>query len=176
MQRIGVDTAQYPAGFWRGRYRDASAHRPARGRYAPRLRVEDHRDPSPWVVNLDRAPVTAAEFVRGIVREMKLRFYQARSMASYRRALSGFLRWVGMEPATVGREEVREYLELLVDGGASASWVSVVLSAIRTAFDKMCGRSITLGLATPRRSQRLPVVLSSAEIVRRPCATSCCWG
>jgi integrase len=57
-------------------------------------------------------------------------------------------------------------LELLVDGGASASWVGVHLSAIRTAFDKMCGRQITSGLMSPRRPKRLPVVLSQPEVLR----------
>jgi hypothetical protein len=37
---------------------------------------------------------------------------------------------------------------------------------MRTAFDKMCGRSITLGLMTPRRPHRMPMVLSTKEVVR----------
>ena len=75
---------------------------------------------------------------------------------------------------------VRCYLEVLVDGGASSSWVGVHLSAIRTAFDKMCGRSVNLGLETPRRPKRLPIVLSAQEVVRLleallRYATNCFW-
>jgi hypothetical protein len=44
--------------------------------------------------------------------------------------------------------------------------VSIHLAAIRTAFDKMCGRAVTLGLETPRRPKRLPVVLSGSEVIR----------
>jgi hypothetical protein len=33
-----------------------------------------------------------------------------------------------------------------------------------SAFDKMCGRTVTLGLESPRRPKRLPVVLSQEEI------------
>lgn len=150
----------YPRGFWHGRYRDETLHRPARGRFAPRRRVEDRLDAQPWVVDLDREKPSAADFVRRVVREMRIRFYQARSVTSYRHALTGFLRWFGAAPSEVTREDVRDYLELLVDGGASASWVSVHVSALRTIFDKMCGRSITLGLATPRKATRLPVVLT----------------
>ena len=51
----------------------------------------------------------------------------------------------------------------MVEGGASSSHVAVALSAIRTAFDKMCLRQITLGLAIPRKPSRLPVVLSSTK-------------
>jgi len=53
-----------------------------------------------------------------------------------------------------------------VDGGASSSWVSIHLSALRTVFDKMCGLNCTLGLMTPRRPKRLPVVLSTDEVSR----------
>ncbi len=40
------------------------------------------------------------------------------------------------------------------------------LSVIRTVFDRMCGRQVTLGLMTPRRPKRLPVVPSREEVVR----------
>jgi len=53
-----------------------------------------------------------------------------------------------------------------VDGSASSSWVSNQLSVIRTAFDKMCGRQVALGLMTPRRPKRLPVVPSREEVLR----------
>jgi len=56
------------------------------------------------------------------------------------------------------------YLEFLVDAGASASQVGNHLSAIRAAFDKMCGYAVTLGLQWPRRSKHLPVVLSAEEV------------
>ncbi len=149
-----------------GTYNNGQPYLPARGRYAPRDRVEDRLAPTHAVVDLARQRPTAAEFVRVIVREMRIRFYQPKSIKAYRNALGGLLRWFGSLPHLLTREAVREYLELLVDGGASASWVSIHLSAVRTAFDKMCGRSITLGLETPRRARRLPVVLSTQEVMR----------
>jgi len=158
-------TANYPPGFWPGRYVDATPYRPARGRYSPRRRVED-ASATPWVVDLDRVDPQGEDMIRAIVRELRIRFYQKRSVTSYRHALAGFLGWLGRLPAAATRDDVRDYLELMVEGGASSSWVSVVLSAIRTAFDKMCGRSITLGLMTPRRPHRMPMVLSTQEVVR----------
>ncbi|MCK6549220.1 tyrosine-type recombinase/integrase [Myxococcota bacterium] len=137
-----------------------------RGRAAPRRRVEDHSPDTWWVVDLDRDPVTPPEFVRRIGRELKIRFYARRTMHAYGRIIVSFLRWLNDGPAAATREHVRDYLELLVDGGASSAWVSVNLSALRTTFDKMSGRSITLGLETPRRPNKLPTVLSPGEIVR----------
>ena len=129
-------------------------------RRAERLR------PSHAVVDLDREHPTAGEFMSRILRELKIRFYKQPTIRSYRTILGNFLRWFGNRPHLITREDVRCYLEVLVDGGAGSSWVSVHISAIRTAFDKMCGRSVTLGLQTPRKAKRLPVVLSPQEVTR----------
>ena len=134
-----------------------------RGRYAPRQRVEDRLAYLPSVVG---GKPTANEFVSRIVREMQIRFYQPSSIKSYQAALRGLLRWFGQPPHRVTREDVREYLLFLVDGGASSAWVGVNLSAIRTAFDKMCNREVTFGLVTPRRPKKLPVVLNTDEVRR----------
>ena len=152
--------------FRLGTYNNGQPYVVPRGRYAPRGRVEDRLRLSHAVVDLDREKPTAGEFIARVLREMKIRFYGQKSIKNYRTVLSGFLRWFGNRPDLITREDVRCYLEVLVDGGASSSWVSVHLSAIRTAFDKMCGRSVTLGLETPRKPKRLPVVLSAQEVIR----------
>lgn len=142
------------------------AYRGAVGRYAPYVAVVDHCAAGCAVVDLGGGDVDGDFFVGQIDRELKIRFYQPKTRKSYRTVLQGFLRWLGRSPSTATREDVRDWLELLVDGGASSSWVSVHLSALRTAFDKLCGRSITLGLVTPRRSHRLPTVLSMEAVQR----------
>jgi len=76
------------------------------------------------------------------------------------------LRWYGGPPHRVTREDVRWFLLYLVDAGVGSSQVSTHLFAIRIAFDKMCHRQVTLGLTTPRRPKKLPVVLSVEEVQR----------
>lgn len=134
-------------------YNDGKPYRPARGRHAPRSNVE--RFFSSNIHPVVRGRPSPSEFLRKIRREMKIRCYQQKTIKAYINALRVFLRWRGGMPHEVSSENVRDYLETLVDGGGSSSWVSINLSAIRTAFDKMCGRSITLGLQTPRRPKRL---------------------
>jgi integrase/recombinase XerD len=146
-------------------YPDGKPFLPARGRFAPRGRFED---PSKIgkVVDFDAEDPDAADFVRRIVRELRIRFYQQRSISAYKAALENFLRWFGRPPRDVDSEHVREFLEVLVDGNASSSQVSVVLAAIRTSFDKMCCRRLTEGMRTPRKPKRLPEVLSQQEVIR----------
>jgi integrase/recombinase XerD len=155
-----------PRQFRVGTYNNGQPYIPARGRYAPREQVEDRLAPSHAVVDLQRQRPTAADFVRAIVREMKIRFYSQKSIKAYRCGMTGLLRWFGHPPHLLTREDVRCYLEFLVDAGCGSSQVGNHLSAIRTAFDKMCGYAVTLGLESPRRPKRLPVVLSQEEIMR----------
>lgn len=135
----------------------------AQGRHVDRREIEDHLATEHTVVDLTRDP-PASFFLKSVVREMRIRFYQQKSIASYQSALKGFLRWYAGSLAHVTKEDIRNYLDLLVTGGASASQVSVTLSAIRTAFDKFCQSRCTVGLVTPRKPKRLPVVLSKSEV------------
>lgn len=147
-------------------YVDGRPYTPARGRYAPRATLEDVCAPTHAVIDLLRERPTPVEFLRTIVREMRIRFYQQKSIKSYRNALARFFRWFDADPHEVTREAVREFLEALVDEGIGSSAVAIHLSAIRTAFDKMCGQGVTLGLETPRRKHSLPAVLSPKEVIR----------
>jgi site-specific recombinase XerD len=149
-----------------GRYNDGEIFRPAVGRYAPRAPVIDVAEATHAVVDLEQAPIAAGEFLESIGREMKIRFYQPKTQKQYRNVLRSFLRWLGAQPADATRDSIRDWLELLVDGGASSSWLSVNLSCLRTVFDKMCFRGITLGINTPRRPHKLPVVLSVEDVKR----------
>jgi len=116
-------------------YNNGRPYAPARGRYAPRARVEDQLTNVPPAV---QGHPGAGEFLRKIVREMKIRFYQPSTVKNYRNALKSFLRWYGGPPHRVTREDVREFLLYLVDAGVGSSHVSSHLLAIRIAFDKMC--------------------------------------
>ncbi len=147
-------------------YCNGQPYIPARGRYAPRVPVEDYVRLTHAVVDLDQIRPTADEFLRKIEREWKIRFYGSSSQRNYTREVRIFLDWFGNDPHNATREDVKDFLEFLVDGERASSTVSHYLSAIRNAFDKMCHRDITLGIVTPRRPKKLPVILSCEEVAR----------
>ena len=144
-------------------YNNGQPYRIARGRAADRASVESAIRKGHSILS---GRPDAVYFLATVRRELKIRKYSANSISNYLSALGGFLAWFGSPPNRITREDVRDYLELLVDGGADASHLSVVLAAICTAFDKFCCRDITLGIATPRRKKRQPVVLSPQEVRR----------
>lgn len=147
------------------RYNNGALYRLARGQGANRRSFDDALAATHVVVDLAAEETTPSQMLHLVEREMRIRFYKPRSIKAYCAALRGFLRWLDAPPATANRELLRQYLEMLVDGGASASWVAVNLAAIRTCFDKMCGGTVTTGLVTPRRRTRRPRVLSRDQVV-----------
>lgn len=138
----------------------------AAGRYAPRRRVLARHAATRWVLDLREEEPDWPRFVEVVRRELRIRFYQRRTIDTYLGALDGFAAWAGGAPHELDREDVRGFLEELVDEGHSPSSVAVHLSAIRTAFDKLCGGTVTSGLETPRRARKLPRVLSEQEVLR----------
>lgn len=144
-------------------YNNGQPYLSARGRYSEQVDVENRwRTCHPIITGRP----SVDEFVGAIERELKIRAYQPNTVRTYVSNLRMFLNWFGGKPNLVTRESVRRFLLMLVDGGAKGATLSVYLAAIRTAFDKFCGRDVTLGLATPRKSKYLPVVPSRNELKR----------
>ncbi|MCC9657962.1 tyrosine-type recombinase/integrase [Rhodopirellula halodulae] len=146
-------------------YSNGQPWRNARGRDAPRQAVETEFKAEHAVVNLSTQPPIPL-VVKRLVRELRIRFYAVKTVKNYRSAWVRFFRWYRGPLDQIDQEDIREYLELLVNGGASSSEVSVTLSALRTGLDKLCLLRCTVGLVSPRKSNRLPVVMSKKEIQR----------
>ena len=141
-------------------YNNGQPYSTPKGHNAPTDRIVVRRSGHPILTGRP----SSEEFLSKVKRELKIRYYSSRTIKAYLSALRKFLFWVGMPPNKVTNEHVRQFLEFIADGGASASWLATVLSAIRTAFDKFCCRDITLGLATPRRPKQQPHILSRRQI------------
>ena len=146
-------------------YTNGQPWRDARGRGAPRHAVETEFKAEHAVVDLSTQPPKPL-VVKCLVRELRIRFYAVSTIKNYRSAWVCFLRWYRGPLDQIDQEDIREYLELLVAGGASASEVSVTLSALRTGLDKFCLLRCTVGLVSPRKSKQLPVVMSKKEVQR----------
>ena len=129
--------------------------------------IADSRDWKRRVAVVDPCDLSVnnATFKKRIRRELKIRNYAANTVKSYSSAIGTFLDWAGIHFSRLTREHVREYLEFMVDAGLTGTTLGIQLTAIRTCFDKFCLTDITLGLATPRRPKKSPVVLSKNEIV-----------
>jgi site-specific recombinase XerD len=91
--------------------------------------------------------------------------YSRATLTVYRQVLRTMSRHWRM-PGGITAEQVHDYLCLVNQRGASASWLMANISVIRTVFDKLGRQRLTTSLHSPRRGFRLPYVLSPEEIAR----------
>lgn len=147
-------------------YNNGQPYLAARGRTAEKPIVESRIQNCQTGHPIIRGRPSADEFLHAVERELKIRCYRPNTVKSYLGNLRCFLNWFGGMPHQVSLESVRRFLETIVDGGAQATTLASYIATLRTAFDKFCCRDVTLGLATPRRAKKLPIVPSRSEVFR----------
>ncbi len=99
--------------------------------------------------------------------DLKLRRYSARTQKSYLYYASRFVRHFMRPPTELGKDDIRRFLEVLAERGESASSVRMYLASLRFLYATTLERPDEVAhLPWPRATQKLPAVLSPAEIDR----------
>jgi len=97
--------------------------------------------------------------------DLKLRRYAARTQKSYLYYASRFVRHFMRPPTELGRDDIRKFLEVIAERGESASSVRMYLASLHFLYAVTLERPDEVAhLPWPRAAQRLPAVLSPAEI------------
>ncbi len=78
--------------------------------------------------------------------------------------MRNFYRHAGCSPDRVDAPLIQDYFEQLAETQCSWHWMGMTLSALRTVFDKLCGKTLTARLVTPKRGFTLPEILNRQEI------------
>ena len=108
-----------------------------------------------------------SELRRRMVADLRIRNYAPATQDMYIRRVQAMAEHFGRCPADLGREEVRDYLRLLSEQGASRSTFAQVVGALRFLYGITLDRPERVpDLPYPRETRRHPVVLSPEEVVR----------
>lgn len=96
---------------------------------------------------------------------LKLRNFSPRTMKAYVSALKFFFGFQNGD-TSFNLENVRRFLLMKVDAGASPQTVNLYLHAIKFFYRDIAKNSVTIDLKFAKRSLKLPVVLSRDEILK----------
>lgn len=99
-------------------------------------------------------------------RELKIRGLSRRTIESYLLYNRLFLEFTNKRPSEVGNEDIRKYLEFLVDRGCAHSTLNVALNALKFYYREILGRKFFFGIKGAKKTNYLPTVLSKEEIQR----------
>ena len=102
-----------------------------------------------------------------MIEDMEVRGFNVGTQQGYIRAVRNFTVFLGRSPDQAGIEDLRRFQHHMRTQGASATTMNTAVSALRFFFGVTLGRGdAEIGMTTVRQPQRLPVILSPAEVAR----------
>ncbi len=99
-----------------------------------------------------------------ITRDMKLRNYSPRTVTAYVRVVADLYKAVGKPPRDITSDEIKEYLYKKQKSGLSSQSIALFANAINFLYTQIYKRADWQKLRQPKRTSRLPMVLTKAEI------------
>ena len=104
---------------------------------------------------------------RRMIEDMEVRSFTACTQRGYIAAVKNFTAFLGRSPDQGGAEDLRRFQHHMRTQGASATSMNFAVSPLRFFFGVCLGRGdAEVGMITVRLPQRLPVILSPAEVAR----------
>lgn len=98
--------------------------------------------------------------------EMKLRKFSSKTVKSYLYYITETLKFANKNPKEICAEDIRNYLEKLVDKGKSSSTLNTVYSALKFYFEKILHRRFFVNIPRAKSSKKLPEVFTKDEVKR----------
>ena len=103
-----------------------------------------------------------------MIKAMQMHGFSERTHRSYLAAVTDVARYYRRSPDTLGNEELDRYFEHLVtERRLAPASIRLTLNALRFLYVEVLHReALRLGVALPKRPQRIPELLTRAEVAR----------
>ena len=98
--------------------------------------------------------------------EMVLRNFSEKTIKAYLQYITQVLVFANKNPRNITGEDIRRYLENLVNDGKSSSTVNIAYNAFKFYFAKILHRRFFVNIPRAKKTKYLPVVLSKQEITK----------
>ncbi len=96
--------------------------------------------------------------------EMKLRNFSSQTIKSYTYYITEILKYTRKSPRDINSQDIKDFLEKLVDQNKSASTLNIAYSALKLYFEKILQRRFFIFLPRARAEKKLPIVFTKKEI------------
>lgn len=99
-----------------------------------------------------------------VERELKLRNYSPKTIKAYVFCVTEYLRYKNTNYQNLDQENIKNYLLKLHNSGKSSQTINLHLNSIKYLYRDVFKNSQQINIKFAKRSQKLPIVLSRAEI------------
>lgn len=104
------------------------------------------------------------ERFRKLITEMKLRGFSPQTVKMYLFYNQKLVDYIKKEPVDITEENIKDFLAYKYsDDSVSSATIALIKAALKFFYTEILGKSISQ-IKTPKRSKKLPVVLSQTEI------------
>ena len=113
-----------------------------------------------------KSDLNGSDLILRFEQEMKIRNFSPRTIKSYSYYITEILKYTRKSARDINSQDLKNYLEYLVDQNKSESTLNIAYSALKLYFGKILHRRFFIFLPRAQTEKRLPVVLSKKEIKR----------
>lgn len=96
--------------------------------------------------------------------EMKIRNFSLKTIKAYSYYITEILKYTRKSPKYITSQDLKDYLEYLVDQKKSASTLNIAYSALKLYFGKILRRRFFVFLPRAKTEKKLPIVLNKEEV------------
>ena len=95
---------------------------------------------------------------------LKISGFSQRTIKSYLYYNLNLWKWTGKSPKNIRAQDIRNYIEYLVDRGLAHSSINLAINAIKFYFERFWHRPVSVNIRYLKKEKKLPLVLSKEEV------------
>ncbi|MDP3990543.1 MAG: tyrosine-type recombinase/integrase [archaeon] len=102
--------------------------------------------------------------------ELKIRGYSKRTIETYPYYNQTFLQFCKKSPLQITTQDVKNYLEFLIDKGRSRATIRLVYNSLLFYYSQVLRKNIMKNIMIPKKDQKITVGLTKEEVAHLICA------
>ena len=99
-------------------------------------------------------------------KELLRRNYSLRTIETYNYCLNNFLRYCKKDFKKINKQDIKNYLDKLINKNVSGSTINVNLNALKFLFEEILNKKLTIKIKYSKIPKTLPIFLTKEEIIK----------
>ena len=121
--------------------------------------------------NFRKTRISRDPFIN-LERELRIRGFSDKTVKSYLYYNKVFIDYANKSPKEVRNEDIKKFLEYLVNKGMATATLNLVINALKFYYIQILKRKLFYNIKYVKKNKKLPIILSKSEIKRMIAVTN----
>ena len=99
-------------------------------------------------------------------KELLRRNYSLRTIETYNYCINKFLNFINKDFKKITKQDIKNYLDKLIDKKVSGNTINVNLNAIKFLFENTLNKKLTIKIKYSKTPKTLPIFLTKEEVIK----------